>query len=101
MEQLRKQAKERLHQLRDAGSEAATLADAQLALAREYGFESWPKLVHHIDAVLASGRLEQFESLARDLVTAYRTGESAAMQRIWDHFGHRRTWETFRTYVQL
>ncbi len=26
-----------------------SLADAQLAIAREYGFHSWPKLKHHIE----------------------------------------------------
>ena len=33
-----------------------TLADAQLVIAREYGFDSWPKLKHHVelaDAVAA------------------------------------------------
>ncbi|HEV8263650.1 MAG TPA: hypothetical protein VGQ06_01785 [Gemmatimonadales bacterium] len=49
LEQLRKQAKERLRQLR-AADPTATLADAQFALAREYGFESWPKLVDHVEA---------------------------------------------------
>jgi hypothetical protein len=43
LEQLRKQAKERLIALRGADP-AATLADAQYALARDYGFESWPRL---------------------------------------------------------
>ena len=28
-----------------------TLADAQFALAREYGFESWAKLKHHVEAM--------------------------------------------------
>ena len=30
------------------GQHAATLADAQFALAKEYGFESWPKLKRHV-----------------------------------------------------
>ena len=47
LEQLRKQAKEHLETMR-AGGEPATLSAAQHALAREYGFESWPKLVHHV-----------------------------------------------------
>jgi len=67
LEQLRKQAKELLRayrggdssaiaQLRAAkpglsspdGQHPATLGDAQFALAKEYGFESWPKLKRHI-----------------------------------------------------
>jgi hypothetical protein len=61
--QLRKQAKELVQQLR-TGDQAATarlhkyklnvaepmLADAQFVLAREHGFDSWPKLVHYIQA---------------------------------------------------
>jgi uncharacterized glyoxalase superfamily protein PhnB len=50
LEQLRKQAKARLAALR-AADPAAKLADAQYALAREYGFDSWPKLVHHVSAL--------------------------------------------------
>ena len=30
---------------------AVRLADAQLVIAREYGFTSWPRLVHYFDAV--------------------------------------------------
>jgi len=67
LEQLRKRAKELLAAYRaddpDAlarilahrpdvsprtGSHAAVLADAQFALAREHGFESWPKLKRHV-----------------------------------------------------
>jgi hypothetical protein len=33
---------------------AAQLADAQHALAREYGFASWPKLKTHVDAAAAA-----------------------------------------------
>jgi len=71
LEQLRKQAKELLRLYR-AGDPTAvarlravrppsssrpgvsrdvSLADAQFALAREHGFESWPKLVRHVDAL--------------------------------------------------
>src|SRR5262249_43981177 len=59
--QLRKQAKELLRQLRNGDPAAgerlrrykpnavdAILADAQFVIAREHGFESWPRLVHHI-----------------------------------------------------
>lgn len=49
LEQLRKQAKERLADLRRSRP-GARLADAQFALARELGFESWPRLVAHVEA---------------------------------------------------
>ena len=61
LQQLRKQAKELLQRLRSGDPSAndrlrkfkttfdnPILADAQFTLAREYGFESWPKLVHHL-----------------------------------------------------
>jgi predicted enzyme related to lactoylglutathione lyase len=51
LEQLRKQAKERLSDLR-ADNPGAKLADAQLDIARSYGFESWPRLVHHVESLL-------------------------------------------------
>src|SRR5262249_28012871 len=59
LEQLRKQAKERLRARRLTEPDA-TLASVQFDLAREYGFESWPKLVEHIQKVSPS-RIEQFE----------------------------------------
>jgi uncharacterized glyoxalase superfamily protein PhnB len=50
IEQLRKRAKERLVALRTA-EPSARLADAQLAIAREHGFDSWPKLVDHLSTI--------------------------------------------------
>lgn len=53
LEFLKKEAKALLEsmQQRDA---AAQLADAQFALARDYGFDSWPKLKAHVESVPAS-----------------------------------------------
>src|SRR5215831_13714599 len=47
LEHLRKEAKQRLKMMRleDSG---ATLATAQLALAREYGFSSWRSLIAYV-----------------------------------------------------
>ncbi|HKW12678.1 MAG TPA: ankyrin repeat domain-containing protein [Gemmatimonadaceae bacterium] len=69
-EQLRKQAKELLRDIRSGNRDALkrlrayitratrnpqlappTLADAQFVLAREYGFESWAKLKRHVETV--------------------------------------------------
>ena len=45
MEQLRKQAKDRLRAIRLAEPDRTiTLAEVQFAVAREYGFETWAKL---------------------------------------------------------
>lgn len=85
LEQLRKQAKERLTALR-TGDPDATLANAQLALAREYGFDSWPKLVHHIESLQSTERLELFERLANDMLAGY-SGDAAALERLGAYFG--------------
>ena len=66
LSQLRKRAKDLLHDAR-SGDAAATaklaavlpeskrenalLAHAQLAIAREHGFPSWAKLVHHVESI--------------------------------------------------
>jgi hypothetical protein len=62
LEQLRKQAKELVRAARAGDSAAQTrlgdlslqLASAQLVLARESGFLSWPALVHYLEADIAS-----------------------------------------------
>jgi hypothetical protein len=98
LEQLRKQARERLASMR-AAHPSATLADAQFALARAYGFESWPKLVHHVGAVLSAGRLEQFEQLAGDILAGC-LGDGAAMQRLIAHYGVSYNADQLRVRVQ-
>jgi ankyrin repeat protein len=39
--------------------EAASLADAQFHLAREYGFASWPKLKAHVESLQEIGQLKE------------------------------------------
>jgi ankyrin repeat protein len=65
LEQLRKQAKERLDALR-ATDPSANLAAAQHALAREYGFERWPRLVHHVESMQPASRMLQPAELKSD-----------------------------------
>ena len=65
LEQLRKQAREHLTTLR-AGDPSVKLAAAQHALAREYGFDSWPKLVHHVETVHPANRMRQPAELKSD-----------------------------------
>jgi hypothetical protein len=48
LEQLRKQAKERVRERRAAGQDVK-LVDVQFELARERGFHSWPKLKAYIE----------------------------------------------------
>ena len=65
LEQLRKQAREHLDMLRVADP-AVKLAAAQHALARAYGFESWPKLVHHVESLQPASRMLQPAALRSD-----------------------------------
>jgi len=70
LEQLRKQAKDLLRAARSGDASALarlsstmpaaerppiTLARAQLAIARDYGFASWPRLVTHVEALAGGG----------------------------------------------
>ncbi|MEX2284132.1 MAG: hypothetical protein WEE89_16720 [Gemmatimonadota bacterium] len=100
LEQLRKQAKDLLRAFRSGDARAAerfrgvsarfadasrttdvNLADAQFVLAREYGFESWARLVHHVDAIQPSD-IEPYERLASELATAYTTGDAEAIRAL-------------------
>ena len=68
LEFLRKQAKARKRE------RAVALSQAQFELAREYGFDSWPRLVHHVQ----ESRLEGIE---RALVLADSAALSAIVER--------------------
>lgn len=54
LEHLKKQAKRLLAQLRQQAP-GSTLSAAQHALAREYGFASWPTLKTHVESAAADG----------------------------------------------
>jgi hypothetical protein len=62
---LRDQAKDRLR-----SGAAATLAEAQLRIAREYGFPSWTKLKQHVDSLDVRGQLQH--AIAANDVPAVR-----------------------------
>ncbi len=58
---------------------ALRLADAQLAIAREHGFESWPKFARHIDDLTrATSPVSKFEA-ATDAVVA---GDLATLEQL-------------------
>ncbi|MGQ0642829.1 MAG: hypothetical protein ACT4P6_18955 [Gemmatimonadaceae bacterium] len=99
LEQLRKQAKDLLRQIH-AGDRAAAqrfaavgarltepgLADPQFVVARAYGFDNWAKLVHHVESLVATDRLQHFDQRARDYVDAWRGGEEG-LKRLSDLHG--------------
>ena len=86
LEHLQKRAKDRLREWRAAGQADATLADAQFAIAREHGFESWAKLKRHIEALRPPG-IEPFERLASDLAAAYTSGDEGLVRVTNANFG--------------
>jgi hypothetical protein len=75
------------------------LADAQFALAREYGFESWPRLVHHVASLQPTGRLGPFAQMAKDIVAACTSGDAAALRRVNELFGKSFTADELRAQV--
>ncbi len=99
LEQLRKQAKELLQSLKsgDPGArqrlqknhpdfggspgKSIGLHDAQLVIAREHGFLSWPKLKEHIESL-------QFETGApmEQLKQAFHGNDASGMRRLLDRY---------------
>lgn len=82
LEQLRKQAKEHLDTMR-ASDPSIALSAAQHALAREYGFDSWPKLVHHVESVRPESRMLQPAELKSDQKLLWSPGRGTDL---WDLF---------------
>lgn len=65
------------------------LHDAQLVLAREYGFPSWPQLKAHIDDAVAARRtrpfvrdLEYYEDRARGLLEVLADGAAGTLEQV-------------------
>jgi Ankyrin repeats (3 copies)/Ankyrin repeat len=76
LEHLKNEAKARLKAMRaQTSSPPPTLAAAQLAVARDYGFASWRKLKAYVDAVRAEGA---------QLIHAVRSGDVPAIAAVLD-----------------
>jgi ankyrin repeat protein len=108
LEQLRKQAKElaRAHRAREQAAvarvrahhphpaEPLKLSDAQLVIAREYGFPSWPRLRAYVDRVAAHGPglqhayredLDYYEGRAYGLLASAQDGTDGAVAAFARH----------------
>ena len=70
---------------REKLSEKSTLTAAQFVIARAQGFESWPKLAKHIEAVArANSSVGSFEQAADAIVT----GDAASVEKLlYEHPG--------------
>lgn len=97
LEQLRKQAKDRLRDRRLTEPEAK-LSAIQFELAREYGFESWPRLVQHLQST-SPGRIEQFDQIARNILAGAR-GDPEALDRLIEYTGASYNHEQLRIRVE-
>jgi hypothetical protein len=96
LDQLKNQAKEllkasrtrdlqallRIEQLLPNRSAAAKLADAQLVIAREYGFASWPKLKRHVEVLAARPAAAEQPTARPRRETPYRLRISQLADRI-------------------
>jgi ankyrin repeat protein len=89
LEQLRKRAKDRLREERRTRPEAK-LSDVQLAIAREHGFASWPRLKAYADRLAAHSDGLQFayhadlgyyEDRAVGLLASAEDGTAPALER--------------------
>ena len=78
LEWLRKQAKRVLAELRTKEPKSK-LADAQFALAQEYGFPSWRALKAHIDSLTLDGQL----------FDAAKKGQTAKLKSLLDKYPER------------
>jgi len=74
LEHLKNEAKQRLKNMRSQ-SPAARLSEAQLLVARSYGFPSWRKLKSFVDAL---------HDFCQQLINAVHTADLETMRRILD-----------------
>ena len=66
-------------QIESSRPTALVLADAHLVLAREHGFESWPKFSGHIEALNRTGSMVPAFERATDAIVA---GDVAGLERL-------------------
>jgi hypothetical protein len=81
LEHLKKQAKALLEKLRQRNTDV-TLVDAQHALAREYGFPSWPKLKAHVESPIPPTSLFERFTMATRQALFFSRYESATLGRL-------------------
>ena len=66
----------REHHPRKPDPAQSSLSDAQLVIAREYGFASWPKLKHHVEGI------ETLEARAARLRAEFAAGDAEIKRRL-------------------
>ena len=94
----------RLTSARPGLTSTPVLRDVQHALAQEYGFENWKALrdaVNQLHPAPSSKNpeVQKYESLAKDMVAIYATGDADALQRLNQHYGRSFTAADLRATV--
>ena len=101
IDQLRKQAKERVRDRRAAG-ETIKLSEAQLELAREHGFASWPKLKSYVERLGFEQPfrtdIEYYEDRADGIATTGGVSVAEARRDLARRHGFP-TWSRLRSHV--
>ena len=102
LEQLRKQAKERVREQRAAGRQVK-LADAQFDLARELGFASWPRLKAYVERLALEQPfrvdLEYYRGRADGIASVKGVSVAAARRDLAARHGFA-SWRQLRTHVE-
>jgi len=102
LEQLRKQAKERVRERRAAGQEVR-LADVQFELARELGFVSWPKLKAYVERLALEQPfrvdLAYYRGRARGIASVSGVSLPAARRELAARHGFG-SWKELRGHVE-
>jgi ankyrin repeat protein len=102
LEQLRKQAKERVRERRRAGQEVR-LADVQFELARELGFASWPKLKAYVERLSLEqpfrADLDYYEGRAHGIASVMGVSAADARRDLARRHGFS-SWRELRRHVE-
>src|SRR5947209_3239716 len=102
LEQLRKQAKERLRERRASGQEVK-LTDAQFELARELGFHSWPKLKAYVERIALEQPfrtdLDYYEGRAHGIASVMGVTSAEARRDLAERHGFS-SWRELRSHVE-
>jgi ankyrin repeat protein len=102
LEQLRKQAKERVQERCAAGQEVK-LADAQFEIARELGFASWPKLKTYVERLSLEQPfhtdLDYYEGRANGIASVNGVSVSDARSDLAARHGFS-SWKRLRHHVE-
>jgi ankyrin repeat protein len=102
LEQLRKQAKERVRERRTEGQDVK-LAEVQFELARELGFQSWPKLKAYVERLALEQPfrtdLDYYEGRAHGIATVNGVSAADARRDLAARHGFS-SWRELRRHVE-